>query len=198
MKQDEIHAWKVIGEETVAEGHFLKYKRSHRIEDGTGRKATFDIIETTDWVNIIAITDKRELVLIEQFRHGTQEIELEIPGGMVDEGEDAATAVLRELLEETGYGPSPTSEFRKLGVVRPNPAFLTNYCSLYLLTNAIAAGDTKFDEHENIRVVLEPVERMDDLVRVGRIIHPLMLTSFYLYHLQKTSSEADSSTTFQH
>ncbi|MEL6180922.1 MAG: NUDIX hydrolase, partial [Myxococcota bacterium] len=93
----------------------------------------FVYLDSPDWINVIAITPEGALVFVEQFRHGTRETTLEIPGGMVDPGEDFATAGARELLEETGYtGDTPVL----IGVVTPNPAIQSNRCGTVLIRNA--------------------------------------------------------------
>ena len=83
----------------------------------TGHQAPFVIMDTADWVNVIARTVRGEVVLVEQFRHGTGEVTVEIPGGMVDPGETPLTAGLRELAEETGYRPGPDSRPKVIGTV---------------------------------------------------------------------------------
>ncbi|MBI2983985.1 MAG: NUDIX hydrolase, partial [Chloroflexi bacterium] len=61
------------------------------------------IIEADDWANVLPITRSGEVVMVKQFRFGSQEVSLELPGGVVDPGEEPAASVARELEEETGY-----------------------------------------------------------------------------------------------
>ena len=58
------------------------------------------MIETNDWVNVLAMTPKQEIILVRQFRYGTEEYSLEPPGGVIEKGEDPIVAGQRELLEE--------------------------------------------------------------------------------------------------
>ena len=77
------------------------------------------ILETGDWVNIVAVTPEKKVVVVRQFRFGTEKISTEIPGGLIDPGEEAKTAAMRELQEETGY---TSSKWTYLGPVEANPA----------------------------------------------------------------------------
>ncbi len=175
--------WRTTSKSVVAENPFLKLELHNREEEETGRKANFYIVGAPDWVNIIAITEANEVVLIEQFRHGSERIELEIPSGIIEPGEDPAHAALRELLEETGYEKSEHSEFKSIGEVLPNPAFMENTCYTYLLTNARLTGNTNFDEYENIRVVRIPRAEIDRLIKSGKIQNAIIIAAFYLCKL---------------
>ena len=90
------------------------------------------VLDTNDWVNVLAITPNRELVLVRQFRYGSQEYSLEPPGGVIEKGEDPVLAGMRELSEETGYvGTDP----QLIGNARPNAAILSNKCHFVLLND---------------------------------------------------------------
>lgn len=150
----------------------------------TDRVGTYKVLEVPAWVNVVALTrdaDGPRIVLVEQYRHGLDDLTLEIPGGMVDPGEDPADAAARELREETGFaGGEPVY----LGTVRPNPAFQTNECHTYLVPDARRVGEIQPDEGEHLRVVLEPLAAVSTLVRDRRIDHALVVCAFHWLHLR--------------
>jgi ADP-ribose pyrophosphatase len=177
--ETKIPRWKTTSKKILAENPFLALEEHRREEEGTGRQGYFFIIDTPDWVNIIALTEEKEVVLIEQFRQGSERIELEIPSGIIEDGEKPADAALRELLEETGYEKSDRSEFKKIGEALPNPAFMTNRCYTYLLTHARLTGKTHYDEYENIRVRLVPRNQIESLITNGDIQHSIIIMALY-------------------
>src|SRR5262245_49723816 len=77
------------------------------------------VIDSRDWCNVVPITAGGDVVLVKQFRFGSREVSLELPGGIVDDGEDPAASAARELEEETGYR---AGRIVRLGTYRPNPA----------------------------------------------------------------------------
>ncbi|MEZ4360780.1 MAG: NUDIX hydrolase [Kofleriaceae bacterium] len=135
----------------------------------------FSVIDTADWVNVIAMTPERSVVLVRQFRAGTAELCLEIPGGMVDPGEDPAVAVARELFEETGYRADTWS---RLGVVKPNPAILSNRLHIFLAEGAYAAGPAQPEGCEVIDVELLPLPKVWRAIAEGTIDHALVVAAF--------------------
>ena len=155
----------------------------HELErDGDRREAL--VIKAPDWINVIPLTDDGRVVLIRQWRHGIAAPTLEIPGGMVDAGEEPAQAAARELLEETGYR---ARHWRLLGEAHPNPAFLANR-----ITTWVASGLEVTDEHrevfgvgdETITVEPTPLADIPRLVRQGVITHALVLAAFYLLEIE--------------
>jgi len=153
------------------------FRTEERVMTHPGRREGrgFFVIDSPDWVNVVAITPDDEVVLIRQYRHGVDGLTLEIPGGVIDPGEDAATAAARELQEETGY-TAPT--WRYLGVVEPNPAIQTNRASTWLALDATVAGPQALDENELIEVSRAPLSDVPGLIVRGAIQHALVVAAF--------------------
>jgi 8-oxo-dGTP pyrophosphatase MutT (NUDIX family) len=144
----------------------------------TGQKHEFYIIDSPDWVNVIPITADGKVILVEQYRFGTKESSLEIPGGMLDHGETPGSAASRELLEETGYaGDEPIL----LGTVHPNPAIHTNRCYTYLIKNVTYRRLPRQDSTEDIEVHRVPLSEIRGLIREDKITHALVIAAFYWY-----------------
>jgi ADP-ribose pyrophosphatase len=135
----------------------------------------FSLLECADWVNVIALTPDNRVVLVRQFRPGTREICLEIPGGMVDDDEEPAAAAVRELAEETGYA---AARWQRLATLAPNPAILTNHLHVFLAEGAMIAGPPRPDGGEVIAVVTAPLEAVHRKLLAGEIDHALVVAAF--------------------
>ncbi|MEO6995343.1 MAG: NUDIX hydrolase [Lacunisphaera sp.] len=139
----------------------------------------FFVIDAPDWVNVIALTPDHQLVLVKQFRFGTNDFSTEIPGGVVEKGEDFLAAGLRELQEETGYVGNSA---RFLGSVHPNPAIQNNRCHLVLVENARLESGPDWDPDEELEVILKPVDEVYALAYSGGITHALVLDGLLLFY----------------
>lgn len=175
--------WKRIESEEIADCRVFKVRKDLCERDSDKSTSDFFIIENPDWVNIIALTKDKQVVLIEQFRHGTEEIILEIPGGMLDKNENHELAAKRELVEETGFEPK---QMIYLGKSHPNPAIQNNEIYHYLATDCEPTGETAFDEHESVITKLFPLAEIPNLVSGGKITHSLAITGFYYLWLYQS------------
>lgn len=166
-----------IEHEAIFSTPVFRLERLRRRSGRSGREHDFFRVEAPDWVNVVAITRDRELLLVRQERHGALVTTLEIPGGVVDPGEDPASAALRELEEETGHRGRRAVP---LGWVHPNPAILSNRCHTFLVTDAEPTGRLSPDEDEEIVVEKVPLADARRMVRDGGITHALVVAALYL------------------
>jgi len=181
----EITPWRAEAPETLAETRLFTLRRRRAASPNyPGRSGEFVFLDSPDWVNVVAITGDDRVVLIEQFRHGTEEVTLEIPGGTVDDGEDPLLAGLRELREETGYGGG---EAEMMGVVAPNPALLNNRCHTVLVRGVEERGAPQLEGLEEIRTRLVSLPEVPELIRSGAITHALVIAAFHHLHLRDRS-----------
>lgn len=152
-----------------------------KVSPRTGKEHDFYIIDSVHWVNIVAVTPDQQLVMVEQYRHGSNTVELEIPGGLMD-AKDLRPEVTgaRELREETGFeGGTP----RILGQTYANPAIMSNTCYTILIENCRCVHPVEFDHGEDLVTRLVPVQDLPALVATGKIAHPLVVVGLYFFDL---------------
>jgi ADP-ribose pyrophosphatase len=173
--------WKVISSSQDKSYRVFSLRTDRAISPRTEKDHDFFILESSSWVNIIPLTPENEVVMVRQYRHGIRDVTLEIPGGLVEQNDNAEKAAHRELFEETGYR---TSEMILLGSVHPNPAIQNNQCFTFLATDVSLTGSQHQDEKEDIEVVLRPLTEIPKLIRNGDITHALVLAAFYRFFME--------------
>jgi ADP-ribose pyrophosphatase len=176
-----IKPWQKIDSKPAGNFRIFTIRQDFKISPRTGAPHDFFVLDSPDWVNVIALTPDRQLVMIEQYRHGTDTVELEIPGGILD-AKDAspAAAGMRELREETGYeGEQP----RMIGKIFPNPAIMSNTCHTLMVENACLKHPVQWDLGEDIVTRLVPSADIPKLVATGRIRHSLVVVALYHFEL---------------
>lgn len=172
-----VKNWKKLSTEPLAEYRIFTIRQDVRRSPRTGNDHGFYVLEAPDWINIIPITPEGNVVFIHQFRHGTERITLEVPGGMVDESDyNPGEGARREMLEETGYD---AEQIIHIGTVEPNPAFQNNRCHTYLALNAHWVQMPEFDGAEDIAVEEIPLTAVPNLITSGKITHALVICAFY-------------------
>lgn len=178
-----IKPWQKVGSRPLGDFRIFTLRSDRKVSPRNGSEHEVFVIDAVDWVNVIAVTPDNHLVMVEQYRHGTNTVELEIPGGMVDR-EDASPVVagVRELREETGY---QGERAQILGEIFPNPAIQSNTCFTVLVENCRLQHPVEFDHGEDLITRLVPIADIPRLVGGGKIRHSLVVVALYHFELQQ-------------
>jgi ADP-ribose pyrophosphatase len=179
-----IKPWNKVGSQPAVSFRIFSVRTERKVSPRTGAEHEVYVIDTANWVNVIAVTPDRQLVMIEQYRHGTDTVELEIPGGVMDPRDTSPEAAgVRELREETGYSGG---EPRIIGRIHPNPAIMSNTCFTVLVENCEFKHALEWDQGEDLITRLVPVAEIPKLVASGQIRHSLVVVALYHYQLWAT------------
>jgi 8-oxo-dGTP pyrophosphatase MutT (NUDIX family) len=176
-----IKPWSRIASKPLGDFRIFTLRSDRAVSPRNGTEHEFFVIDCVNWVNVIAVTPDRRLVMVEQYRHGTNTVELEIPGGMVDRN-DASPVIagVRELREETGY---EGDNARLIGKVFPNPAIQSNTCYTAMVENCRLMHPVDFDHGEDLITRLVPVGDIPRLVGEGKIRHSLVVVALGYFEL---------------
>lgn len=185
-----IKPWPKVSSRPLADYRIFSVRTDEKISPRTGQKHDFFVIDSVDWVNVIAVTPDQQLVMVEQYRHGSNTVELEIPGGVMDRTDRTPVETgIRELREETGYGGEHA---RLLAGVYSNPAIMSNTTHTVLVENCRLQHEQEFDSGEDLVTRLVPIAEVPDLVASGRIKHPLVVVALYHFELSRRGAKSGS------
>jgi len=183
-----IKPWQTLSSKPVGDFRIFTIRTDRKLSPRTQLEHDFFVIDCVNWVNVIGITPDQQLIMVEQYRHGSNTVELEIPGGMMDTGDisPAATGV-RELREETGY---EGQNAQLIGQIFPNPAIMSNLCFTVMLENCHCIHPVEFDHGEDLITRLVPIADIPQLVASGKIRHSLVVVALYHFELWRAAKSA--------
>lgn len=170
--------WERRGVRTIASTRVFDLCAVSYFHPKRGIEKEFTCLMPPDWVNVVPVTTEGRIVLVRQFRYGTNDFSLEVPGGVIESGEDPVVAGVRELTEETGYAGGHA---RLLGSVHPNPAIQSNRCHAVLVDGVSLSQPLDWDADEEIETLTASLEEVLAWVKEGKITHSLSLCALMLY-----------------
>jgi ADP-ribose pyrophosphatase len=131
---------------------------------------SFYVNEYPEWANAFGVTKDGKVVMVRQYRHGIGTVETELPGGVIEAGEDVREGVEREMLEETGY---KFENFEYLGKISANPSTTNNFMHMFLATGGEKVAEQALDEEEDVEVLLMSVDEVKQMVKENKIMQSL-------------------------
>jgi ADP-ribose pyrophosphatase len=174
--------WTVAGSRYIFTDRWLSVRADSCRTAGGRVVEPYYVFEYPDWVNVVALTEAQEVVLVRQYRHGIGKAILELPSGTMDPQDSSPLeAARRELLEETGY---TSHDFRRCGVLSANPATHNNQTHCFLATGCRKVASPRPDESEELEVILKPAGELVQLVREGGLLQSLHVGSVFLALLE--------------
>jgi len=179
-------SWSCLESERMSDCRVFEVFKNRCQRTSDQKESDYFVIQSADFVNVVALTPEKKMVLVRQFRHGKEGYSWEVPGGLVDPGESPLKAGVRELKEETGYEGSSAQVYANCS---PNPAIMSNTCHFVVVENVILSGSCSWDENEEIEVTLLPLSDVWQWCREGRIHHSLTLAALWHYALRSDSGQ---------
>ncbi len=172
--KDDVLRWKKLASEAGPEIPLFRVRLDTMQHPTSSEEFQRMVLETSDWVTVVAVTTAGKIVMVEQYRFGVGELTIEPVAGMLDPDEDSLSAARRELMEETGYGGG---DWRYLGSVQANPAIHNNLCHHWLVEGVEAVQKPEPDPGEAIRVHLMTLDEIRSCIADGTLKHPLGLSA---------------------
>ncbi|HEY9001679.1 MAG TPA: NUDIX hydrolase [Mucilaginibacter sp.] len=168
--------WKKLSSRYIHKGPWATLRTDKCVMPSGHIVEDYYVLEYSNWVNAVAITEDNKVLMVHQYRHAAEIVSLEIPGGVIDPGEEPQQAMRRELLEETGY---QFDDFELLSVVYANPSTANNHTYCYLARGGKKVQEQHLDAQEDIVVEEFTLAEIKDLLLNNKIAQSLHCTGLF-------------------
>ena len=176
-----VQKWETVSSEYLVKKPWATLRVDEcELPDGRIAKEYY-VLEYPNWVNVVAITADKKVIMVKQYRHSGGLISIEIPGGVIDGDENPVDAAKRELLEETGY---LFQDFELVSTIYPNPATSNNVTYCYLAHGGVKVQEQDLDEHEDIDIEFYSIEEVKQMLLKNEIPQALHVTGLFYAFLR--------------
>lgn len=159
--------WECLSSEKVLRTPFFTLRlESYRLPDGAVKDAYY-VLDRPDGVIVCSLTADGQVPLVRQYRPPLKQMELGLPTGLVEEGEDPERAARRELSEETGYAGG---EWEHLATLSSSPSLKSSRAHLYLARGVELRAGQDPDEFERLEVITVAAEKLEGMVSAGELV----------------------------
>ncbi len=164
---DAAASWERLRSEKLVETPYFTLRSDRlRLPDGA-IKDPYYVLERPDAAIIFPLTADGEVILVRQYRPAIERVELGLPAGLIESGEEPEKAARRELLEETGYAGG---EWEALGALASSPSLKDNWAYLFLARGVEPSAEPAPDEYERVEVVGVPVGELRPMIAAGEVV----------------------------
>lgn len=170
--------WKTLKSSYVFLCPWLRVRKDHVQLPSGVEMDDFYVVESNDWVNVIAITEDGLFLIEEQYRHGVGQVCFELPAGNISKGEKPLEAAKRELLEETGFAGGKWMHFCSTA---PNASGMNNFCHTFLAEGVKKVAEPHLESSEDIYVHLKSQREIEELLTNNSIIEAVMQAPLWRY-----------------
>jgi ADP-ribose pyrophosphatase len=168
--------WKTCSSTYIHKGPWATL-RSDKCEMPDGRIVDqYYVLEYPNWANAVALTEDNKILMVRQYRHAAGIVSLEIPGGVIEDGENPEEGMRRELLEETGY---QFTDIELISTVYANPSTANNKTFCYLAKGGVKVQNQNLDEHEELIVEEYTIAEVKQLLADNKIAQALHCTGLF-------------------
>ena len=171
--------WRVASSKSLLKDRWIDLRVDSCVTASGAQIEPYYVLAYPDWVNVIALTNEDNLVLVRQYRHAVGDYNLEVPGGTVYASDpNVELSARRELEEETGY---VADHWQPVSVLYANPSLQTNRVHVFLAREARCIKPQSLDAgEEGLTVKLVPIQEVLDRLNSGLLGMSMHVSSVLL------------------
>lgn len=173
MNKDSLKKWKTTKSEYLITDRWIRVRADTCVNPGGHVIEPYYVLEYPDFITCLVLSgDFKQVTLLKHYRHAINDFVLEVPAGIIEDGESPEETVTRELEEELGL---VGADIHKTGQAYANPAMLTNKDHSFVAIGGTFNGKQDIGVGENFQVVTMPLSKLlsmiDDQNNVFQAMH---------------------------